>query len=353
MNRSSSRSRIDTVLFVSVLLLTGISISVLTSIVPFLFPSYFVFTALGIAGFIFFSRTDFDILMYFSRHLYWISVGLLVTPLLFGVVTRGAIRWITIGELAVQPSEIVRPFLILFAAWYLTAEVLTFNRLLRFAGYALIPVMLILVQPSFGVSILTSLAFLGVLLASTVNKKYIMLSLIVGLLFVPVSWYVMAPYQKERVMTFLNPTSDPLGAGYNSIQSMISVGSGKFFGRGLGKGVQTQLDFLPERHNDFIFASIAEELGLVGVMVLMVCLFMLFWRLTNIIDRAKNPTARAFVSGLFFVLFFQTIFNIGMNMGLFPITGIPLPLVSSGGSSYIATLLALGIASNCMRKQKI
>jgi rod shape determining protein RodA len=161
----------------------------------------------------------------------------------------------------------------------------------------------------------------------------------------------MADYQKARILTFLDPGKDPYGAGYNSIQAMITVGAGKFLGRGLGKGVQTQLSFLPERHTDFIFASIAEEMGFFGTFLLLVGLLFLFWRLSGIITDARSPSARAFVAGVFLTLFVQTFVHIGMNMGLLPITGVPLPLVSAGGSSLLGTSLAFALALTC-RKEK-
>ncbi len=346
---NSKASKVDVILLTVILLLITISLSVLRSIIPEIFPSYFIYIAIGLLLFLFFSRIEFKILMYLYRHIYVVCVVLLLIPLIIGDVTRGAIRWIPLGPIAIQPSELVRPFLILFAATYLTMEQLTMKRIISFSLYAALPVLLIIIQPSFGVATLTSIAFFGVVLASTLNKKYIFVAILAALSLLPAAWFVMEPYQKERIVTFLEPSRDPLGAGYNSIQSMISVGSGKLLGRGLGQGVQTQLDFLPERHNDFVFASIAEELGFVGSILLFFCLFALMWRLTDTIERSKNPTARAYISGLFFVLFFQMIFNIGMNMGLFPITGIPLPLISSGGSSLMATLVGLGIASNCRR----
>jgi rod shape determining protein RodA len=176
------------------------------------------------------------------------------------------------------------------------------------------------------------------------NKKYLLTGVAIALIAVPLVWNILAPYQRSRVSSFLNPSEDPLGAGYNSIQSMVSVGSGMFIGRGLGKGVQTQLAFLPEKHTDFIFAAVSEELGFIGATITILCLFVLFWRLIKIIESARSFAARAFVSGLFLTLFVETLIHIGMNLGLLPITGVPLPLVSAGGSSLIATMIGLGIA---------
>jgi rod shape determining protein RodA len=196
------------------------------------------------------------------------------------------------------------------------------------------------------VSILTIVGFLGVVLASTIKKKYLLVGALLFLLAVPVSYQFLASYQKQRIQSFINPSIDPTGAGYNSIQSMISVGAGKFFGRGLGKGVQTQLAFLPEKHTDFIFAATAEELGFFGSTVLLVVIFLFLLRITKIAELSKGPTERAFISGVFLVLFVESIVHIGMNMGLVPITGVPLPLVSAGGSSFIATMIAVAMVMN-------
>ena len=160
----------------------------------------------------------------------------------------------------------------------------------------------------------------------------------------------MAPYQKERITTFLEPTKDPKGAGYNSIQSTIAAGSGKIFGTGLGKGVQTQLAFLPEKQTDFIFASTAEELGLVGVSLVLLASFLILWRLTHIMENSINPSGRAYVAGFFLTYILQIFVHAGMNMGMLPVTGLPFPLLSAGGSSLLATMIGLGIALGAYKK---
>lgn len=316
---------------------------ILYSISPVIYPQYFLFIVLGIILFLIFARLDFDILQIFSWHMYVGSIIFLSLPLLIGQVTRGAVRWIPIGAITVQPAEIVRPFLIVFFSHILASDHLKTKQFIKALALLALPVFLILVQPSLGVSILTIAGFLGVLLASTVDKKAIGLAVILGLALLPFSWFILAPYQKVRVASFIFPQSDPAGAGYNSIQSMIAVGSGKFLGRGLGEGVQTQLDFLPERHTDFIFASTAEEMGFVGALFLIIGVFFVLYRVVLIQGHTKTPQARAFISGIFLTLFVQSMIHIGMNMGVFPITGVPLPLVSAGGSSLLATMVGLGM----------
>lgn len=339
----------DQILLFEITFLVLLSIIVLRSISPFIFPQYFLFIALGYISYFLFIQIDYDVISVFSKHLYVISIFMLLLPLIFGQVTRGAIRWIPLGPITIQPSEVVRPFLLLFFAIYLDAKTLNVLNSIKAFLLLLLPVILILVQPSLGVALITVVGFLGILLAVQVNKKNFLTGGIIFLLALPLIWSLMAPYQKERLQSFINPYSDPQGAGYNSIQSMISVGSGKIFGRGLGEGIQTQLAFLPERHTDFIFASTAEELGFVGALFLLVGLFLILWRLTKIIENAKSPPARAYVSGLFLALFAETVIHIGMNIGLLPITGVPLPLVSAGGSSFLATMIGLAIAVNARK----
>jgi rod shape determining protein RodA len=341
----------DYLFVVGALLLVVLSVVVLRSIAPSLFPVYFLYLILAALIFIVASAVGFDILSLFSKHLYFFSIFLLILPLLIGQVTRGAVRWIPIGALTIQPAEIVRPLLLIFFANYLTEKEFTGRRLINALCYLVPPVFLILIQPSLGVATLTVVGFLGTLLATQMKKKYFIPAFGIFLVIIPLVWFVMADYQKARILTFLDPNKDPYGAGYNSIQAMITVGAGKFFGRGLGKGVQTQLSFLPERHTDFIFASIAEEMGFFGTLVLLSGLLFIFWRISAIISESRSPSARAFVSGIFLTLFVQTFVHIGMNMGLLPITGVPLPLVSAGGSSLLGTSLSFALALTCKKER--
>ena len=323
---------------------------VLNSIAHFLFPTYFLYVLLALLTYFFISKVDFGVISLFSRHLYIMSIVLLIITLVIGQVTRGAIRWIPIGKLTIQTSEIARPLLLVFFANFLTQKELNLKILLKALLLLVLPFILILVQPSLGVALLTIIGFLGVFLAASFDKKYLFLTLLGGLALIPLFWFVLAPYQKTRILTFLNPNIDPKGAGYNAIQSLISVGSGKLTGRGLGRGVQTQLSFLPERQTDFIFASIAEEMGFVGAALLLLVTFYLLNSVLNLAKEANSPAGRAFISGLFLTYFAQVFVHVGMNMGLFPITGVPYPLVSAGGSSLLATMMGLGIAVGMRKK---
>jgi rod shape determining protein RodA len=340
----------DISLSISVASLLVFSVFVLNSIAPGIFPSYYIYIVLALFSFWFFSQIGFDILSIFSTHFYILSILLLLLTLIIGRVTNGTIRWIPIGSFTLQPSELVRPLLLIFFANYLTKEKVDIKRFIKAIALLAVPAILILVQPSFSVSVLTLVAFLGVLIASDFNKKYLLTGLFAGIVLIPVFWQVLVPYQRQRLMTFLEPMSDPLGAGYNSIQSTIAVGAGELTGRGLGRGIQTQLSFLPEKQTDFIFAAVGEELGFVGTSLILLFTFLILLRLTKIMENSISPAARAYISGFFLTYLVQVFVHVGMNIGIMPVTGLPLPLVSAGGSSLLATMTALGIALGAYRR---
>lgn len=337
-------------IFLGILTLISVSILMLYSIAPHLFPLYFVYLIAALIIFLILSQIDFEILSLFSNHFYILSIIFLIIPLLIGQVTRGTIRWIPLGPLSIQPAEIVRPFLLIFFANYLVSDTLKLNKFIKAILLLALPVFLIFIQPSLGVSILTVTGFVGVLMASTINKKYFLFAGIGLLALAPLFWFILAPYQKERIVTFLEPWKDPKGSGYNAIESMISVGSGGWWGKGLGQGTGTQLSFLPERQTDFIYAATAEELGFVGASLILISEGIVILGLIRIMENSRNPQARAYIAGFSLTYFLQTFVHIGMNIGILPITGIPLPLVSSGGSSLLATFMGLAIALGARRQ---
>jgi rod shape determining protein RodA len=343
----------DISLSISIAFLLILSIFILKSVAPALFPAYFIYLILGVLIFWFFSMVQFEVVSLFSTHLYVLSILLLIVTLIIGRVTHGTIRWIPIGSFTLQPSEIVRPLLLIFFANYLTKEKVTIKRFIKALALLLLPFILILVQPSFGVSVITAMGFLGVLIASDFNKKYLLIGLIGILVLTPIFWQTMAPYQRQRLVTFLEPGSDPLGAGYNSIQSVVAAGAGKLTGRGLGRGIQTQLSFLPEKQTDFIFAAVGEELGFIGTTLMLIATFVILFRLTKFMENSASPSARAYISGFFLIYLVQVFVHTGMNMGLLPVTGLPFPLVSAGGSSLIATMMGLGIAVGAQKDRRI
>lgn len=334
----------DRAIIFCVLVLLTISNFVLRSIVPNIFPDYYFYIIASFVIFYIFFKIDFEVFTAFSGHLYALSIFFLMLTLILGQVTRGSVRWIPLGNITLQPSEIFRAFILLYLAKYATAKELDIKRFVKLIILFSFPFILILVQPSLGVSVITGIGFLGILFASSIDKKLLLYVFLLAVFAIPTMWFLLAPYQKERVIAFLNPYKDPLGSGYNSIQATISVGSGRFFGRGLGQGAQTQLAYLPEKHTDFIFAAISEELGFLGSSLTLLSFGVLFFFLIRIISNPQSITARAYVTGVFLIFLAQTFIHIGMNMGIVPITGLPLPFVSSGGSDLLGSFISLSIA---------
>ncbi len=334
MNIAKSGQKKDIGLTLAFAILIIFGIVTLHAIAPFVFPAYFVYLIFALVSFFVFSQIGFDILSQFSTHFYIGSIIFLLLPLIIGQVTRGVVRWIPLGPVAIQPSELVRPFLFVFFANRLTSKYLSIRDFIKTSFLFVFTFALILIQPSLGVAVLMAIGYLGIVLATTFDKKILVIFILMSLFFIPIFWLFLKPYQRERVLSFDN---------YNSIQAMISVGSGKITGEGLGKGTETQLAFLPEKQTDFIFASIAHEMGFVGAGVVLLVLFFLLYRISVNISDAYNPAARSFISGIFLTLLAQTLVHVGMNMGILPITGVTLPLVSAGGSSLVATATMLGM----------
>jgi rod shape determining protein RodA len=345
------RPKFDWYLFLPVLFLLGFGVGIIGSVSPANLPQHLFCIALGLALFLFFSFLDLEILFPLSPLIYLFSLSFLTLPFLVGTVTRGAVRWIPVGGLTIQPSEIIKPLLALMMAWYWAREQFNFRKLLIFAALSLPAILLILLQPDLGSALVVLSIFSGTLLFSGIKPRELLLLFLGVAMLVPLAWFGLRDYQKMRMIHFLNPYSDPLGDGYNLIQSKITVGSGGFFGRGLGRGTQSHLAFLPERHTDFVFASLTEELGLVGGGVVFLLYLLLFLRILKITQLTKERSLFLLSLGLFFSLFFQTSVNLGMNMGLMPITGITLPLISYGGSSLLATMISLGILEAISRKR--
>lgn len=339
---------IDLAIFLPVSFLVILGGLILMSVSPESFPRQFFYIGLAIFAFLLFSKIDIRILGAFSPWFYPLSILLLVTTLFIGGVTRGAVRWLELGPFTLQTSEIVKPFLLLFFSWFLTRE--SGNR--RFfvsLPLILVAIFLILKQPDLGSSLVVFVGFLGAVFVAGVPLGLLIPAGLAALGGAPLLWQLLADYQKERVISFLAPQEDPLGAGYNAIQAIIAVGSGQLFGRGLGQGTQSQLAFLPERHTDFIFAALSEELGLLGALAVILAFLFLLWRIIGLLRAIREDFEKVFLGGAFLSIFFQAAVNIGMNLGLLPITGIPLPFVSSGGSSLLSLAIILGIIASLSR----
>src|SRR3989304_7122498 len=277
----------DPVISVITLILLLFGIFILNSLSPAIFPQYYFYIAVSIVMFYIFYFIGFDIFKYFSVHLYIISIFLLLLTLAAGQITRGTLRWIPLGEFSLQTSEIVRPFILLFYASIVSGYKGGTKKLLGIIMLGLIPVLLIAIQPSLGVAIVTLAGLVTIFFIKFINLRSVVVLILISLLAIPATWFLLKPYQKERITVFLNYQKDPKGVGYNEIQSIISVGSGGLFGRGFKKGFQTQLKYLPEKSTDFVFAGISEELGFVGAVSVLTLLFVLFFRVLRTETEAK------------------------------------------------------------------
>jgi rod shape determining protein RodA len=340
-------ARFDWIMSAAIFGLLVFGLLIIRSIAPRLFFQQLTYATIGVGLFFLFSLIDWRIYLKFSWFFYFGSLIFLMMTFLFGTITRGAIRWIQIGGLTIQPSELVKPFLILFFAWFFSeSEELDIKKIFLGSLLLIVPAFLIFVQPDLGSTLVVILLWLGIILAAGISWRWLVSGFGFFVIVLPLIWKLLKDYQRQRIYTFFDPFADPLKSGYNIIQSIIAIGSGQLFGRGLGRGTQSHLRFLPERHSDFIFASLAEELGFMGTLILLSFFALLLWRILVIAQKTDNRFGLLVCLGIFTMIFGQIFINIGMNLGLLPITGITLPLVSSGGSSLVAVLISLGIIEN-------
>ncbi|MDP3965060.1 MAG: rod shape-determining protein RodA [bacterium] len=293
------------------------------------------------------SGIDFRLLRSVSWFLYIGGALLLLLVLVIGTEIRGTTGWIFIGSVGFQPVEFVKLLFIVFLARYFADHGHDFRRVrpVLLSGLGLAAYLgLVLMQPDLGSAIVYFVLWYGLLFLLNIKRRYLVGVFLTVLIFASASWsFALQDYQKERIMTFLNPSQDALKTGYNITQSMVAVGSGEFWGRGLGLGTQSQLNFLPEQQTDFIYAVIAEELGFIGAALLLILFGVLFWRLMKVAREARDDYSLFLASSVIIMIYLQMFINIGMNMGLMPVVGIPLPFVSAGGSSLIASLIAIGM----------
>jgi rod shape determining protein RodA len=342
--------KIDWQILVPVILLFSLGLIIIGSVAPSLALTQLVFGLIAFGVFIIVSSLDYRLI--FSLHLpIFISILFLtLIPFILNSVSRGVSRWIYLGNFTFQPSEIIKPVVIMsFSVLFFSH--LRYRHLLSIL-VTLIPLTIIFLQPDLG-TFLVLFSGIIVILFSKYRLLYILgISSLLALLVFPTTQYLLRDYQKQRLFTFINPYSDPLGNGYHVIQSVISVGSGQLLGRGLGQGTQSQLRFLPEHHTDFIFASLSEELGFVGGIIVLALFLLLFYRVFRISQSVNEPSGAAYSLAALTMLSFQTFVNIGMNLGLVPITGITLPFLSYGGSSLLSMAVTLGLISSISRYHK-
>jgi len=299
---------------------------------------------------IIFSFINYRLYYDLSLLFYGINLFLLLLVIFFGKKIMGAQRWLHIFGFSFQPSELSKLTTILILARFFSSQKDFLRGMLLPLFLIAVNTFFIFIQPDLGTALIIILLFFIMGFLSSINKKYFLFLIILGILFLPFSWHLLKDYQKQRLLVFLNPNMDPLGAGYTIIQSKISIGSGKIVGKGFLSGTQNQFNFLPERHTDFIFTIIAEEWGLLG------CIFLLFtyWLiLKKILDRTKDlkdPFAFLVCGGISSLFFLHIFINMGMALGILPVVGLPLIFLSYGGTHLVMSFVLLGIFFNICKK---
>ena len=348
---------IDWILFSSVLLLVSAGAVTMNSFSgdSYFFEKQLIWASLGIGLFFILSSVDFRFLRRTSViiSLFAGSVVLLLLLFLFGDVVKGAQSRFDLGFLAVQPADPIKLVVILLLAKYFTRrhiEIAHIRHIIVSGSYAFIIFALILLQPDFGSAIIIALIWLGMVLASGISKKHFLMVVIAGVIAAVGMWFfVFEDYQKERILTFMHPLTDIRGAGYNAYQSTIAVGSGEMFGKGVGYGTQSKLQFLPEYETDFIFAAFAEEWGFVGVLLLFLLFSIVIWRVLENAKRGATNCEILFGVGLAILLLSHFTIHVGINVGLLPVTGTTIPFMSYGGSHLLTEFIGLGILMGMRR----
>ncbi len=281
---------------------------------------------------------------------YALVLALLSLVLIHGSVGGGSQRWLKLGFLTLQPSELAKLAVVFVLAKYLQYDEPRGGHRLRdlWTLFLLVgpAVVLTLIQPDLGTAVILSLIFLSVLMMGGLRLRSVLCLVAAGLTFLPIAWHFLKSYQRQRILTFLNPDLDPLGAGYHVIQSKIAIGSGRFLGKGYLKGTQNQLDFLPAQHTDFIFSVFAEEWGFLGSLILLGIYFTFIVLSLRVVARAKDRFGALLVFGTTAIFFWQVVINVGMVTGLLPVVGVPLPFLSYGGSSLVSMMVAVGLMMN-------
>jgi rod shape determining protein RodA len=305
---------------------------------------------LGLVFMIIVFLIDYRIINEGAYVIYGLSVALLVIVLLYGYTTHGSQRWISLGGFSFQPSELMKLTVVLALSRYFddhkSNEPYTLKELFSPFLIVLVPFLLILKQPDLGTALIIIIIFASMVFFIGVNWKSVAIVFTGCLMLMPIGWHFLKDYQKDRLIMFLNPDNDPLGAGYHIIQSMIAIGSGGIFGKGFLKGSQTQLKFLPEQQTDFVFSVFAEEWGFVGALILIILFTaLIFWGL-KIALHSRDLLGTLISFGITALISWEVFINIGMVLGILPVVGIPLPFLSYGGSAMIVLMTATGLLMN-------
>lgn len=355
--------KIDWILVAAVLLILGIGVLTLYSLsladpenLGNIFKKQLVFAGIGLVIMFVLSFANYHYFIAYSKWIYFGTLFILLAVAIWSVPTRGTAGWIGWGTFKFQPVEIAKLALIIFLASFISKKKneLTENvRVIASLVMTFILVFLVLKQPDLGSAIILIGIWIGMILVSGINRKTLIILCSTGAIIVGSSWFFLAGYQKARIMNLFQPENDPKGSGYNVIQSIVAVGSGGITGKGIGHGSQSQLNFLPEKHTDFIFAVTAEELGMMGALFIISLYGLILYRAKTIAQFSEDNFGYLLVSGVMVMLFLQFVINVGMNIGIIPVTGITLPFLSYGGSSLVSFLAAVGIILNVGKRQNI
>jgi rod shape determining protein RodA len=321
------------------------------------FRKQILFIVVGFLLMFFLAFADYHLLRSFSNYFFLAGVLSLILVLIFGREINGTKGWFYFQGFSIQPVEFVKFILILFLARYFSSASIKLNPLRHFAitgGGTLILFILVLAQPDFGSALLLFLLWLAVIILAGSERKYLIAIFLIVAVIAAGFWvFYFKPYQKQRIATFLNPSFDPLGQGFNISQAIIAVGSGGLSGRGIGFGSQSQLKFLPESQTDFIFAVISEELGFLGAGLVLAFFAVFFYRCLASLKKINNDFGIFFILGVVSLIFIEMFINIAMNMGLLPVIGISLPFLSYGGSTMIANMMLVGVVQSIIIRSKL
>lgn len=324
----------------------------LLGIKPELLPIQLLFFGISIGAYILIRRIGLTFFRQNAKLFYWIFVALLIITYIIGFEARGSKRWIDLYFFNFQPSEFFKIFFVMFFADYFSSKRRDSDEMSVFfksLGYFALPAFIIFKQPDLGSALVYTAIYFSLLFFSYVPKKTILSFFGLMALVLPFGWFFLKQYQKDRILSFINPHVDSSGTGYNMLQAVITTGSGKFFGRGLGHGTQTKLSFLPENHTDFAFSSLVEQFGFVGGFLVIASYFAIIYILVRrIADSLSRQDKNDYFVSLMLIGFlvyfaFQLLVNISMNLGIFPVTGITLPFISYGGSSLLGLMISLAL----------
>lgn len=363
-SRFSFIKKYDWVLFSVILLLLSFGLATLYSIALgqggidlVNFNKQLLFILVGIASSIVVSMYSPRNLSNTSKYLYFVGIFILILVLIVGKEIRGTKGWFYFGGISLQPVEFVKIFLIAYLARYFSQQRVKLNplrHLVASGASTAVLIFLVLMQPDFGSALILFLIWASMIAITGFKFRHIMIIVLILIMIFLSGWlFFFKDYQKQRILTFVNPSENSLDQAYNITQAKIAIGSGGLFGRGLGLGSQSQLKFLPEAQNDFIFAVIAEELGFLGVCLILLFFIIFYFRLLMAIKKLNNDFEIYLVLGIGALIFIEMFINIGMNIGLMPVIGISLPFLSYGGSSIVSTLILIGLAQGVIASAKI